>query len=137
MRDKDPDIVLLWVDASSEAGFELAYRKTAATLQIPGYDDPKADIFTVVFTWLEHSRNGRWLIVLDDADGAKIISEQPPARAKDNGTPKRKRLLTDFVPQVTHGMVLVTTKDQSAPQTSWSKVLLSLSTLMPRTLIRP
>jgi hypothetical protein len=40
---------------------------------IPGRDDPKINILQLVYQWLCDARNGRWLMVLDNADDDGIF----------------------------------------------------------------
>jgi hypothetical protein len=35
---------------------------------VPGHDDPKIDVLTLVKRWLERKDCGWWLIVIDNAD---------------------------------------------------------------------
>jgi hypothetical protein len=37
------------------------------------WDDPKADVLRLVRSWLCDKRNGRWLMVVDNADDTSIF----------------------------------------------------------------
>ncbi|EFQ96753.1 hypothetical protein MGYG_09202 [Nannizzia gypsea CBS 118893] len=73
MQERDPNLSVHWVYASNTARFEQAYRELADRLDLPGRLDPTADIFQVVFRWLSDAKNGKWLIVLDNADDDDIF----------------------------------------------------------------
>ena len=46
--------------------------------EITGRDDPKTNILQLVHQWLCDARNGRWLMVLDNADDdGHVIVVQP------------------------------------------------------------
>jgi hypothetical protein len=41
--------------------------------EIPGQDNPKTNILQLVYQWLYEERNGRWLMILDNADDGHIF----------------------------------------------------------------
>jgi hypothetical protein len=57
-----------WIHASNPARLEQGYQQIAAVAEITGRDDPKIKIFQIVYQWLCDARNGRWLMVFDNAD---------------------------------------------------------------------
>jgi hypothetical protein len=62
------DVSVFWINAKSAMQFELDYRKVANKLQLPGYDDSKQDILTLVKTWFESPESGDRIVILDNAD---------------------------------------------------------------------
>ena len=46
----------------------------ASLIDLPGRDDPKVDILHLVRNWLCDERNGRWLLILDNADDYSVFS---------------------------------------------------------------
>ncbi|KAF2185579.1 hypothetical protein K469DRAFT_687903 [Zopfia rhizophila CBS 207.26] len=114
VRESASQTWVFWVHASNAARFEQVYRDIAVKVELPGHDDPKADILRLVYNWLCDERNGRWLIVLDNADDDRVFSSprvdldgvaqgaEPPGGA----TP-----LTSFLPQTPNGWILVTSRD--------------------------
>jgi tetratricopeptide (TPR) repeat protein len=113
LGERSPDTWILWVHASNAARFSSSIRDVADQLGIIGRDDPKADILQLVKGRLQDPRNGKWLLVLDNADEARYLLQ---ARNKD---PERMRSanvdgkrLFDYLPICSHGSVIVTTRSR-------------------------
>ncbi|KAJ5878253.1 hypothetical protein N7455_001718 [Penicillium solitum] len=68
VRESTPDMWVFWIHASNAARLEQGYQQIAAAAEVPGRDDPKMNILQLVYQWLCDARNGRWLMVLDNAD---------------------------------------------------------------------
>ncbi|KAJ6149229.1 hypothetical protein N7471_000428, partial [Penicillium samsonianum] len=81
-----------WIHASNAARLEQCYQQIAAVVEIPGRDDPKMNILQLVYQWLCDPRNGRWLMVLDNADDDGIFFS-------GNTSNKRGPLVT-FLPSI-------------------------------------
>jgi hypothetical protein len=102
------------VARSRYAGFEQAYRDIAAKVELPGRDDPKSDILRLVYNWLCDHRNGRWLMIVDNADDDRIFSSlgvdpKSSVQAADSGG--EARALSGFLPQSRNGWILATSRD--------------------------
>jgi hypothetical protein len=105
---------VFWVHASNAARFKQAYQDIAAKVELPGRDDPKADILRLVYNWLCDERNGRWLMVLDNADDDRVLSSPgadlegitQAAEAHHGAT-----ALSGYLPQSQNGWILVTSRD--------------------------
>ncbi|THX80375.1 hypothetical protein D6D04_04634 [Aureobasidium pullulans] len=84
-------------------------------LGIVGWDDPKADILQLIQTWLKNAGNGKWLLVLDNADEASYLL-RPRAENSDmmsrSGADVGGKILYDYVPTCQHGSVIVTTRSR-------------------------
>ena len=81
-----------------------AYRNIASKVRIPGWEDPAADILRMVHDWLCDETNGRWLMILDNADDAGVFSS-----AGDGAAP-----LESFLPVSSNGWILVTSRNQQS-----------------------
>lgn len=92
-----------WVHASNATRFEQGYRNIAAVAKIPGRDDPKCDILELVQKWLCDETNGSWLMVLDNADDIDTFFNT------FGHIP-----LVDYLPSVSHGSILITSRNQTA-----------------------
>ncbi|CAG8196671.1 unnamed protein product, partial [Penicillium olsonii] len=103
VRESTPDMWVFWIHASNAARLEQGYQQIAAVAEIPGRDDPKMNILQLVYQWLCDARNGRWLIVLDNADDDGIFF-------RDNISDERGPL-GRFLPQAAHGSVLITSRN--------------------------
>ncbi|OBT51626.1 hypothetical protein VE04_08927 [Pseudogymnoascus sp. 24MN13] len=114
VRESAPQTWVFWVHASNAGRFKQAYTNIAAKIELPGRDDPNADILRLVYNWLSDERNGRWLIILDNADDDQVFHSTSEvsgsaAQATDVAAP-----LASFLPQSSNGWVLVTSRDLAA-----------------------
>ncbi|KZF19132.1 hypothetical protein L228DRAFT_271392 [Xylona heveae TC161] len=102
-REQFPDSWIFWIYAASATRFEQAYRSIATAAAIPGWDDPKTDIFNLVANWFKDSdRSSKWLLVLDNADDSETFF------GSSNGH------LVKYIPR--NGSLLVTTRDMRVGQ---------------------
>jgi len=88
------------VHASTKARFEEAYRGIADRLELPSQNDPKVDTLKLVRDWLCDESNGRWLIVLDNADDVEVFYSKPKRRRDDSEVISAS--LAAFLPQSHH-----------------------------------
>ena len=72
VRAKSPQTWVFWVHASTRARFDEGYKMIADALKLRGRDDPKTDILQLVAGWLRDEANGRWFMILDNADDAAL-----------------------------------------------------------------
>ncbi|KUM57416.1 hypothetical protein ACN42_g9770 [Penicillium freii] len=103
VRESTPDMWVFWIHASNAARLEQGYQQIAAVAEIPGRDDPKMNILQLVYQWLCDARNGRWLMVLDNADKDSIFFDID--RSNEQGP------LASFLPQAAHGSMLITSRN--------------------------
>ena len=106
MRESTPDTWVFWIHASSAARLEQSYQQIAAVAEISGRDDPKMNILQLVYQWLCDAQNGRWLMVLDNADDDGIFFSGN--KSKERGPLER------FLPQAAHGSILITSRNSLA-----------------------
>ena len=88
---------MFWVHLSNPARLEQGYRDIADAVEIPNRKDPKADIFQLVSSWLRDKNRRKWIMVLDNADDAAVVSKISP-----------------YLPQSPNGSVLITTRSRNA-----------------------
>ncbi|KAI9766297.1 MAG: hypothetical protein M1839_004928 [Geoglossum umbratile] len=116
VRDSALHTSVFWIHASNAARFEQGYREIANEVELPGRDDPRTDILRLVSEWLSDEKNGRWLIILDNADddnvlfGLNMITEQS---IQSNDVASRKMPLASFIPQTPNGSILATSRDST------------------------
>ncbi|KAF2182136.1 hypothetical protein K469DRAFT_669907 [Zopfia rhizophila CBS 207.26] len=116
VRESSPDKWVFWVHASSVARFEEGYRKIAERARIAGLDNPEADILRLVNSWLSDEANGRWFMIVDNADDASVFS-YPADKSKtgdNSNTAALADALSEFLPQSQNGSILVTSRSQDA-----------------------
>jgi tetratricopeptide (TPR) repeat protein len=113
------------VHASNADRFEQGYREIAVQVELPGRDDPKTDILRAVHSWLCDERNGRWLMIVDNADddrvfaapgatGATGVSGGAIQALESSTEAETAAPLASFLPQAAHGWILVTSRDRVA-----------------------
>jgi tetratricopeptide (TPR) repeat protein len=108
---------VFWVHASNATRFEQAYREIAAQVELPGRDDPKMDILRLVHNWLCDERNGRWLMIVDNADDDLVFASTSggdtlgDAAQADAPVQEAAAPLASFLPQAVNGSMLVTSRD--------------------------
>ena len=66
---------MFWAHGSNTARLEQSFREIADQVKVRGRKDPQADVFKLVHDWLRE-KNGRWLLVVDNADDAGVLSAQ-------------------------------------------------------------
>ncbi|KAJ6118319.1 hypothetical protein N7471_013786 [Penicillium samsonianum] len=103
VRKSTPDTWVFWIHASNAGRLEQGYQQIATVAEIPGRDDPKINIFQLVYQWLCDPQNGRWLMVLDNADKDGFFF---------SGNESNERWpLVRFLPQAAHGSILITSRN--------------------------
>jgi hypothetical protein len=107
VRDESPSTWVFWVHAGTQARFEQGYRRIAEATKIDGWKDPKADVLRLVRSWLCDESNGRWLMVVDNADDVSVFFQSGPDTT-------RAEPLFDFMPQTPNGSILVTSRNRDA-----------------------
>ncbi|KAB5513496.1 hypothetical protein GE09DRAFT_1179745 [Coniochaeta sp. 2T2.1] len=105
------EVSVFWVHASSAERFRQAYASIAEECEIPGHDDPKVDVLSLVKRWLEGKDRGRWLMVIDNADDTQVFfgRRAGPATADTSGLEGK---VGSYIPECAHGSVLVTTRNK-------------------------
>ncbi|KAM0794369.1 hypothetical protein BDR22DRAFT_895220 [Usnea florida] len=111
-KKQSPQISTFWVHASSKARFEHSFNEIATKVEISETEKEKTEILQLVSRWLSNPANGPWLLILDNADDAKVLLDVPKVENRTNGS-FVQRCLYDSIPQVPHGTVLITTRDQT------------------------
>lgn len=75
-----------------------------------GWNDTKADPMRLVRNWLCDESNGRWVMVVDNADDADVLFHNTPQR--DDSDPLSAEPLADFLPQTSTGSIVVTSRNR-------------------------
>jgi hypothetical protein len=101
---------VLWVHASTRDRFDEAYRDIAERLELPGRNDPKVDILRLVRNWLCDEANGKWAMVLDNADDIEMFYPKQ-TRAEDR---MATGPIAAYLPQSRNGSILITSRSKDA-----------------------
>jgi len=104
---------VFWVHASNAARIEQSYQDIADQVKLASRNDPQADVFKLVHNWLRNEKNGKWLLVLDNADNVAALSLPASNDQKTRGDSARPRYYPSYLPQSKHGSVLVTSRTKS------------------------
>jgi hypothetical protein len=111
---------VLWAHASNTARLEQSFWEIAELVKACGRKNPQADVFKLVHDWLRDKKNGRWLLVLDNADDAGVLSVRASdSRTDDDGGDSSsggvlQHRLSRYLPPSSHGSVLVTSRTRRA-----------------------
>jgi len=57
------------------ARFGQSYRDIADKVKISERQSPNANIFKLVYNWLQDCKIGKWLLILDNFDDARFLLE--------------------------------------------------------------
>jgi tetratricopeptide (TPR) repeat protein len=98
-------LMVFWVPAISQESFELAYREIGIRLGVPGITEDNADIKKLVTDALSSGSLGDWLMIVDNADDARVLLE-----TTDNNAISTR--LSDYFPHSSNGTILFTTRSR-------------------------
>ncbi|KAI3343673.1 hypothetical protein F4824DRAFT_440720 [Ustulina deusta] len=73
VRKEHSNCSVFWVPAVDLTSFENAYREIGQLLRLPGINDEKVDVKTLVKTGLSHRNAGSWLLIIDNADDLDML----------------------------------------------------------------
>jgi tetratricopeptide (TPR) repeat protein len=107
-RIVEPHTLVVWIHASSPTRFRQGYRDIADRLALPGREDANVDNMQLVHAWLSDRRNGPWLMILDNVDDDSVFFGDDDDAADDS------QPLESFLPQVAHGTILITSRNEVA-----------------------
>ena len=102
-----------WIHSSSRARFEQSFVKIADQIRTDACEVGRSDTLQTVSRWLRDGENGPWLLILDNADDARVLLDPQQDNTARDVAPATRRLI-DYIPQVRHGVVLVTTRDRTS-----------------------
>ncbi|KFA45618.1 hypothetical protein S40293_08631, partial [Stachybotrys chartarum IBT 40293] len=116
LRGECPDVSIYWVHGGSRARFTEGFAAIAKKCKVPGYDDPKANVLSLVKDWLSTQHHNRWLLVIDNADDEKLFFPTTTIDcANTNSEPLRDDVgIASYIPECDRGFVLVTTRNKAA-----------------------
>jgi len=96
------------VHASNATRLEKSFRDIAERIELPGQENPKADVFKLVYDWLLDERHGKWLLVLDNADDASVLAPS------SDGIDTPSHHISTYLPLTRNSSVLVTSRTRQA-----------------------
>ena len=131
-REKYPTKHIFWVFASTAERFERAYADIVRRLNLPRWNDPKADTLQVVSDWFYDGDHDGWLLVLDNADDETVFfSTQISPRSENSNASQHKSPLYSYLPQTLKGSLLVTSRNRTAAfrLTNAAEVIIDISSM--------
>ncbi|MCJ1386506.1 hypothetical protein MMC17_009632 [Xylographa soralifera] len=97
----------------------IGFRRIAQILDLPGNEDAESDMVLTVSLYLQRGNCEPWLLVLDNADDARLLTEGDTALAR-------------FVSKYRGGYVIISTRDRYVAQVLMGKAdALTVTTLSP------
>lgn len=102
LREDSADTWVFWIHASTSARFIEDYRKIADRAQLPKRENAVADVSSLIYDWLSNERNGKWAMVIDNADDMEVFTSKTTSG----------RTILDMIPQSSHGSVFVTSRSR-------------------------
>lgn len=109
---------MFWVHASSAARFQESYKSIAQRLQLTGWNEPKVDILGMVHNWLSNENNGRWAMVVDNADNTSVLFEpwSGDVNLDRSASAFARYSLADYLPSSPNGSIVMTTRDRKVAE---------------------
>jgi tetratricopeptide (TPR) repeat protein len=113
-REQSPDTWVFWVHASNTARFEESYRNIAERVKMPDWNNPDVNTLRLVDIWLRDEANGKWLMIVDNADDATVFSYPVSTikKVETSKSPTSEATLLEFLPQSQNGAILVTSRSR-------------------------
>ncbi|GAB7335948.1 hypothetical protein MBLNU13_g08192t2 [Cladosporium sp. NU13] len=119
LRLQSPKTWILWFYASNGPRFEQSVREVLDQLRVRGRKDPKANVFQLLRDRLCDTSKGEWLVILDNADDARVLLGSPSTNVRANKSGidvSRTEARLDYIPRCHHGRVLVTSRSKDTAQ---------------------
>ncbi|CAI6226601.1 unnamed protein product [Periconia digitata] len=105
-RKRNKNCSVFWIDASSKDGVHQSYTSIAQKLDIPGWNDEKANIMQIVKLHLSRRDAGQSLLIFDNADSVILGSTGMSI--------ERNITLIDYLPRSDLCFILFTTTSRDA-----------------------
>ena len=96
---------VFWMPANDEESLHQAYLDVAQVLNIPNWNDEKADVKRLVQLHLSKESAGRWILIFDNADDPNMWIAGPGSK---QGTVR----LIECLPRSKQGCIIFTTRDR-------------------------
>lgn len=109
---------MFWVQAGSIADLDLGYREIARAVGIPGHYEKETDIFKDVYEWLSEEANGRWVMILDNADELSVFTAPPPHKdpahaGQPTSSTSAALQIQAFLPKSCTGSILIISRNRN------------------------
>ncbi|KAH7326971.1 hypothetical protein BKA65DRAFT_608042 [Rhexocercosporidium sp. MPI-PUGE-AT-0058] len=117
VREEFKNCSVFWIPASNIESLHQAYAHIAQRLNIPGWDDEKADVKKLVQLYLSKESAGQWLLVFDITDETRLETAGSSQAAS----------LIEYLPVSDQGAIVFTTTDRKTAITLALQDIIELS----------
>lgn len=100
---------VFWIHADSRQSFWADFESIADIVRIQGLDRPGVNVRKLVREWLRHEITAEWLLVVDSMDARREDFESDGSQCGRKTAWANE--LRSCLPQVSHGKILITTRD--------------------------
>ncbi|KAF6834219.1 hypothetical protein CMUS01_06244, partial [Colletotrichum musicola] len=120
LQEVRPKTSIFWVDARNKESFKKSYSQIAQMCGIPGRRNPSVDVLLPVKMWLQQKEHGPWFLVIDNAYDPDLFSlkaqdaDHSVGSNYNTGDEGEFVNLVQFLPDCSHGSMLVTTRNGEA-----------------------
>jgi hypothetical protein len=121
-QSEHPQYSVFWVQAEKLLTFEEDMLQIGKKLGIPGIDDVKADIKTLVKQRLQNQSDEKWFLILDNADDEVLWGRRSNPNLQEVS-------LVDYLPRTLNGAILVTTRSRRVATFLAGKEVINLQAL--------
>ena len=91
----------------STASFKKSFCDIGQALQVPGINKDKADVKSVMKTFLSQESAGRWLLIINNADDIEMLYSRANKSTESSGSPA----LANYLPFSQIGSILSLSPD--------------------------
>ena len=114
-RENVPTLKIFWVRGARHDVFLRSCRDICRKMRLPACDDPEISGGKLLSDWLSDPANGEWLMVLDNVDDeTTFASVDRTKHSQSLDEPYEDHRLYEWLPQVSHGSILVTSRNRAA-----------------------
>ncbi|KAF3390284.1 Kinesin light chain 3, partial [Penicillium rolfsii] len=115
LRSQSPDTWVSWIHASNAVRFEQSCREIAERAKIPGRQNPRANIYKLIYDWLNDATTRKWVLILDSLDDDGFLHticsvEQEGLRSKQSGVPGRS--IWSYFAHSLEGLIIITSRSR-------------------------
>ena len=114
-REHVSTLQIFWVRGARHDVFLRSCRDICRKMRLPDCDDPEISSGRLFSDWLSNPANGEWLMVLDNVDDeTTFTSVDRTKHSQSSSEPYEDHRLHEWLPQVSHGSILVTSRNRAA-----------------------
>ncbi|KAK2788839.1 hypothetical protein FQN53_003026 [Emmonsiellopsis sp. PD_33] len=116
-RERFPDTWVFWIHGGSGVRFEEGYKNIAQKVRLLDPAKQETNILQLVYNWLSDEANGRWIMIIDNADDESVFFNLPDGSGTYDNLERpdhTQNSLLDFIPQSPNGSIVITSRNRNA-----------------------